>query len=442
MTRILQGLFCLSLCLLSLCCGTGERCTSNADCYNGFFCSLPGTSGSLCLPVGVNDSGNGTDSGVARERIPPPTGKCKITPFDKTKVVDNGGKTVDFDEADNAFFRKLYTIYFISKHCHNQLWGGGYQLHKVPTYLVNVGKSNTGTSAGKKGLLINHPNPPKGSILVSSKIVYGIPNVYRYDAAAKGVTAPGFDFGYKVGDTKMYAFEYGSGQQGNVLNDNLTYALFVHEAFHRVQDYEEKWKYPPGNQDTSNYPLTSEILGLLLLEDTALFDGVVGSSPPDDALKIYYAARTKRMQLDPNPNKLIKNLDNFQEWLEGTAMYSEMKYLALLKIAPSEKNPNSIPGRLKYFSTLGSQATRQDLIDSLAARYYGSGAGVGVILDRLGDTSWKNLIRQGNTFYDIAKRRYASLNDSQLKQILEQAKTKYNYTSKILPLATSYASRK
>ena len=445
MAYIIPRLFCLSLllCLFSFgCAAPTDFCESDAQCKNGEICN---TVSNTCIPnnnTTNNNNNSDTDSGTPPERTPPPTGKCDIKPFNEADVQDNGGEKVELDQADTAFFQMLYKIYYTSQNCHDQVWGGGYQMHKIPTYLVNIGTGEPGTKAGKKGFLINHPSPPAGSKLIDAKLVNGIPNVYLYNDAANRIESPGFEFAFTVGSAKVYAFEYGSGEQNNPTNDLSTFALFVHEGFHRVQDNEEKWEYPNGIQETAGYPLTTDMVALILLEDAALFDGVTGSNGADETLKIWYAARKERIRIDSSPNKLIQNLDNFQEWLEGTAMYAESAYTKLLGTSYPDSSPNSIPGRIKFFGTLGSSESRQDLIDSLGARYYGTGAGVGLLLDKLDDSGWKDQIRKGKTFYDIVASRYSSLGDTDLKQILDQAKQKYDYNGAILTRAKDYAARK
>ncbi len=459
-------------------------CKDDFDCKNGFYCGETSTGQKICIKKQIKDSGNTPDqpatntnttgckndsdcrgttfcnNGVCKTRNNTntnntntnntPPGSCKIPSYSPGSVKPNNGQQVPLDNLDKAFFRELARIYYVSQSCHNQIWGGQYQMHRIPTYLVNIGAATPGTSSGKKGFIINHPSPPAGSKLIDSKLTYGIPNVYQFDGAAKSITQPGFDFGLKVGNTNVYAFEYSSGdaftnptaksQTTGKVTD--VFAFFVHEAFHRVQDYEEKWKYPPGNQDSSGYPVTEELTGLAILLGAVLIDGFVGGIPAEQALKMYYAIRKQRIEKDTSSTKLITNLDNFQEWLEGMAMYAEHKYLSVLGLQYPNKDPNSIPGRIVYFTTLRASDSKNDVIDTFAARYYATGAAVGLMLDKVGDRTWKTRIRQGQTPYAIVAAKYSSLSNSQLAQLVQQAKQKYDYNGKILPIAKSYASKK
>ena len=449
--RSILSLTALSLFVAYACGPSTTVCTSDAQCLNGFYCADTGSGDKVCVRRTTTDGSSVVDNNNPQPDNnnpppdqPPPVGNCKIPAYNPANDPGNGGKSTQLDNVDKAFFKKLRDIFYVSQNCSNQIWGGGYQLHKVPTYLVNVGSSQPGTGAGTKGFLINHPNPPSGSTLVDSKLVFGIPNVYRYDNSAKGVPQPGFDFGYKVGNLETYAFEYGTGDDwvNPTLSRGEAFALYVHEAFHRVQDYEESWNYPQGNQDANGYDFRAEITALALLVDQALIRGVLGQASADETLKLYYAARTQRMSLDKSPSKLVRSMDNFQEWLEGTAMYAEEKYMIALGYSITPSNPNSIAGRLVYFGAVGAQESREDLVNTMFARFYATGAAVGLMLDKLGDTTWKSEIRKGKTFYDIVAVRYKSLSAAQQKQILDAAKQKYDYTNKLLPIAKTYGSKK
>lgn len=475
----------LSCCLVYACGPAATVCTSDAQCLNGFYCADTGAGEKICVRSTSQDGGTtantepSTDTNTSQPDSgqtgaepnvqpdnntspgpdtvtpqpdtstpppdrQPPTGSCKIPAYNPANDPGNGGQPTSLDSLDKAFFKKLYDIYYVSKNCADMVWGGGYLMHKVPTYLANVGSAQPGTGAGQKGFLINHPNPPSGSTLVDSKLVFGIPNVYRYDGSAKGIPDPGFDFGYSVGGLEVYAFEYGTGDDwvNPTLSDGEAFALFLHEAFHRVQDYEESWSFPPGNQDTNGYDFGAEISALALLVDQALMAGVTNKATADNALKIYYAARFQRIQMDKSSAKLVKNLDNFQEWLEGTALYAEELYMKVLGYTITPSNPNSIAGRLVYFGAITPQNSRDDLINTMFARFYATGGAVGLLLDKLGDTTWKDKIRRGQTFYDIVAARYSSISAEQRKQILDTAKQTYNYTNKLLPVAKTFSSKK
>lgn len=357
----------------------------------------------------------------------PTTTNCDIPAYDPTKDPGNGGKAVQLDNLDQLFFRRLREIFYISQQCSEKIWGGSYQLHKIPTYVANIGSNAGGSGKGVRGFLINHPNPPQGSTLVDTKSVFGIPNVYAYDGAIKDITQPGFMFDLTVNNVSAYAFSYGTSDffidptQGNEV-----FALYVHEGFHRVQDFEEAWTYPNGIQDPTGYPYNVEQLTLSLLEDAVLIDGYKEKITAEQALQWFYAIRKERIKIDNSPNKLIQALENFQEWLEGTAMYSEMLYLNLLKIPYPLDDPNSIPGRLELLrlAETDPNLTKEGVIGTLGGRYYASGAAQGVLLERLGNKTWKDQIRKGQTFYDIINGLYPSL---QTDPLLQQAKTKYDY---------------
>lgn len=472
-------LFSLLVLLCYACGAVGTTCQSDADCYNGSYCAPTDKQQKICIqraeteaatetvgqdanthpPENQNSSLDSQSNPPENQTHPPenqtnppedqttdrsnPGADCKIPAYQEANDPGNGGQQVQLDDVDKAFFARLYEIYAVSQRCHEKVWGGKYQLHLIPTYMVNIGSNQAGNGSGIRGFLVNHPKPPAGSILVNSKQVYGIPNVYHYDAAMKGITPPGFDFGYSVGSVKVYAFEYGTGDDWiNPLRGRDVFALFVHEAFHRIQDYEESWKYPNGNQNTTGYPITPEGMALALLTDQSLIAAVTGKVAAEDALKTYYAVRKERIRLDTSTQKLVQALDNFQEWLEGTAMYTETLYMNLLGLPLSDENPNSVPGRLVFFGKLRPQDTRQNLLDTMSARFYATGAAVGILLDQVGDNTWKEEIRKGRTFYDIVATRYSSLDATQLTQILEQAKQKYEYTNKLLPIGQEYAKKK
>ncbi|MCK6510388.1 hypothetical protein L6R29_10520 [Myxococcota bacterium] len=409
---------------LEACGPQATSCKADSDCSAQEYCA-PTSGQSICTKRSESIQ-DGSPDADPQPDTPTQTG-CDIPAYDPTKDPGNGGTTLQLDQIDQFFFRKLREIFYLSQQCSEKIWGGSYQLHKVPTYIANIGSNEPGSGKGVRGFLINHPNPPQGSTLIDTKSVFGIPNVYAYDGAIKDITPPGFMFDLPINNTPVYAFSYGTSHATiNPTTGNQAFALYVHEGFHRIQDFEEAWKYPQGIQDPTGYPYDTEQLTLALLEDAILTDGHNEKITAEQALQWFYAARKERIKLDNSPNKLIQSLENFQEWLEGTAMYSEILYLNLLKIPYPLSDPNSIPGRLTLLRLMqsDSNASKKDVIETLRGRYYASGAAQGVLLERLGNKTWKDQIRKSQTFYDILNELYSGL---QTESILHQTKTKYDY---------------
>lgn len=466
-----------------LACGpAGTKCTSDADCLNGFYCASTDKKSKLCVRRPQTKDGGAVDNGVQPEprttefpvqpptdrdsmgpdsldasmppeypreghvskpdvsspdRGQPPVEGCKPPPYNTSTDPGNGGKRVKMDALDSAFFKTLRVILYVSRHCHKTVWGGKFKMHEVPTYIVNVDSNAAGKSQGIRGFLIHHPNPPSSATLVDSKQVFGIPNVYAYDAAKNSITEPGFSFDLRLGGIPVYAFEYGSSDPFiDPTQDDDVFGFFVHEGFHRVQEFEEAWKQASGDQDTSRYPMHVDGMALALLEGRALIRGLSGMDP-ETALKFFYATQSERFKADKTG--IYKAHDALQEWLEGTAQYAEELYMKAIAKPVQNSNINSIFGRLSMMEKLDGQiSSKQDLLFSFTARFYGTGAAIGLLLDRLKDTTWKDKIRKGQTFHSILKQRFSSINTA---HVMQQAKKQLHFPE-LLQMAQQYAKIK
>lgn len=441
---------CVWLCLWAVwsgCESPGTTCQRDAECPTNHYCAITDKQQGVCARKAGTDEGlpnpdaspgadrsslsepptpdtpSGTDRPIVPDQSP---NSCLPPPYDPSTDPGNGGQSTSLDALDKAFFKSLRLILHISRNCHQQVWGGGYQMHKIPIYVTNAGNQPVGKGKGTKGFLINHPNPPSGAVLIDAKLVFGLKGVYLYNALKDKVPEPGFSFDMEVAGVKSYAFEYGSNDEFvDPTKGRDAIAFFLHEAFHRIQDFEESWTPAPGDQDTSRYPLDAVSLALAMLEGRILVDGYKGADA-NKALEMFYATQVERFKLDKSGG-VLKSHDALQEWLEGTAQYAEVKYMIALGDPFPDSDINSIPSRMSFLENLGEPSfntTRDDLLFSFTGRFYGTGAAIGVLLDRIGDTTWKDKIRQGQTFHAQLSQRFSG---SDQEQALQQAKTRYKY---------------
>lgn len=364
---------------------------------------------------------------------------CIAPPYKPAQDKGNGGRKVRMDRWDKALFAGMRKIYYASRRCHDRIWGGKYKMHLIPSYLVNIGNKDPNSQKGVRGFLFNNPNPPLGAILVDSRQTQGIQGVYLYQKARNKVTPPGFAFTLPIGSVRHYAMVYGA-REPYVPSSKRFLRLFVHEGFHRAQDIEENWRAAKGDQDIAAYSYNKRDIGLILLEQRVLARAYTKGSPQAarQALTMFFAIRTTRILSDQSGRRLIENYDNFQEHLEGTAMYAEDAFSQAIGIPFGPKALNSIIARLLLFETLAKEADANFALGSISSRAYGTGAALGVLLDRIGDTTWKGSIRQGRTFYQHLQR-MLPLTPDQRKRLVEQAKRSHQFTE-LLPLAKQYAN--
>lgn len=332
----------------------------------------------------------------------------------------------------------LRHVFHISKHCQKQLWKGGYPLHQMPIYVVDIGASSSDQPKGRRGFLINHPAPPKGAKKLSKAEAFGLEKVWSYDKQASQLEAPGFQFQLKINNVSTFAIGYGESE-GVRPRASEFLALLVHEGFHKVQLLKGTWRHHHSTISTTNYPFRKGDIALSLLENRVLRAALKGGDA-DLALKTFYVLRHKRLLQAGSKKSFLLRHDNEQERIEGTALYIEHKMLRLMgyKIPPRDLNSSS--SRLQLVPYYQKHRDVSYIRQGLLARFYATGAVTGALLDKLKDTTWQQACQQGKSLYEHLHRRYGKLSTKQRKALLQKAKKQYGF-EKLVQIAADVTKR-
>ena len=439
-------------------------CRSSMDCHVGFICAeAQGSARLLCvklpspstpshkhpsgqrssrLPQMPNPSPKSATPPPSRQSTPPPSAApnalspvsltedlppsnanvatdCLPPPYLPPQEAENGGRTVHIDAQDRALFRTLRLLYHVSQRCSAKIWSESLRIDRIPSYFVNIGASSPEQQRPLRGFLLNHPNPPSDAILVDSRQTQGLTNVYLYNAQKRQIPAPGFTFQLPIHEIKSYAMLYGA--QKSLRAESLSFKrLLVHEIFHRAQIIEKAWRYPHGSQNRSGYAFDSQSIALALLENRLLARGLQNPRP-ERFLLLFYAVRSSRIIRNPDRQNRIEDYDNYQEWLEGTAMFVEHQFSLYAGFPFQHNDLESIPQRLLIFEQNHRDLDHSFVREGLFARFYGTGAAIGLLLDRLGDTRWRPACREGRTLYQHLRDRWGRLSAQRQRALLREA---------------------
>lgn len=304
-----------------------------------------------------------------------------------------------------------------------RIWGGTFDLSKVPLYIVHWDGKRA-----DRGFLIHAPTALPGTIALS-QLSYPGSLIHRYDGALKRAekTANGlFDMNFEMAGTSYFLMLYTdfktptSDVQARDKEEWIR--ILVHETFHL---YQSTWLFPENIADSGvPYPLTKPILTLSLLELAVLGKGVQSSDTGrlNDLLKMYVAVRQEKIDRDPSDGEAIRNTDNIQEYLEGTAKYVEIQTAALtdpdfprshyaFEVETPIANGFEDTAEMHDFFTFGI--------------WYFSGS---MLLDMLSKAkiAFIETIQNGKTPFDVVSEHF-HLSANQRSGLLERAKREFNY---------------
>ncbi len=306
------------------------------------------------------------------------------------------------------------------------LWDGSFDFANQPLYIVDVPEGES-----PRGYLINPPSVPEGADPITGDSAQGV-IAYQYDADAEEASdvqnslfALFFDIGgndYTVMLTSDQNEDVPSEFRLNVENDQWI-ATFTHEAFHGHQIAD--WADPPGAiQDFENYPLTSETIALAMLELNIVNAALHTNEPGDHErlLKMYVAARTEGMRIDPSTAKLTRNMANAQEHSEGTARYTEVKmFEAFDPDYPKQFHGPQLAPFLDFNADLAEHAGQ---VFSFGMWYE-----TGAIALRMMDTlkiDFRNALAEGETPFGIAEAHFG-MSDAELAEVLSDAQSEFDW---------------
>lgn len=286
-----------------------------------------------------------------------------------------------------------------------EVWPGYDYLRTKSAYLILTDED--GTNA--RGYLLNPTQPaPAGSVKVPDSQSFGFALYRNNDFIGDANTLLG-EFGIfnfedlRINGAKYFLMrqrkkaDYTFYEEFKNVGGNWFPLILIHEFFHTYQINE--WTFPSNTtQDFLNYPLTPEILTYKL----ALFDlmktatQIKGETAAKAALEKYLVLLEQMIVLDPTPNKLVLGTSGFEQWLEGSARYTE-HMSALLSIYPTiDSDPTHSWG--KYLD----EATTGELIRSIFVKriWYHVGAGAIHLLKEANVPVQK--LMQGVTPYTLA----------------------------------------
>lgn len=319
--------------------------------------------------------------------------------------------------ADEEIFQKVQQMSAKAE----EVWPGYDYIRTKPAYLIL--KDDDG--GNPRGYLLNPVLPfPAGSKKVSDGQSFGLMLYRNDDFIADAELILGefgiYDFDNLTINGEKYFLmrqrkksDYTFYEKFKNVDGNWFSLILIHEVFHTYQINE--WQFPTGGvQDFNNYPLTTDVLTYEL----ALFDlmktapQIKGATAAKEALAKYLVLLEQLIAIDPSPNELILNTSNFEQWLEGSARYTE-HFSALQSIYPTI---NGDPTHA--WGTYLDEVTTGELIRSIFVKriWYHVGAGAIHLLKEAGVPVQQKMML-GVTLQSMASE-LLNLSDQQKQDIL------------------------
>jgi len=323
---------------------------------------------------------------------------------------------LDVGNVDKQLFERTDKLFSLFREKSNKIWQESYRLDQMALmYVRNDGRRD------QYAYLINHPKVVGIESAQRYKVPadFNLPPVYRLDKIPnqeKIAKIENFDFNYDVHGVETYVMKYTSPDINEFKAPTSdVWTLYVaHEGFH---DYQlDTWREAPGNgQDIAGYPLNSEHIALIMLEDAVIKEALQADSPAGRtrAIKQFVAIRQTRIATWDD----VRYLDLPQEQIEGTARYIEHRLGSL--IGYDKLNLNTFADGLGYIP-------ESNIRGELGfGRFYRTGAALGYLLDQL-NIDWKIQIERGQSQFDVISDYYNIANDG-VPALLSEAKAAYHY---------------
>ena len=326
-----------------------------------------------------------------------------------------------FTCADQRLFEQIrqYAQYVRSA----RIWNGHFDLQKMPLYLVH----RSGQRADR-GFLLHVPVPVSGATPIFPPTAAG-PPIYRYDKALRTAekTDNGlFDFNFPIQGTPYFMMLYTDFDEPptdiHATSREEWLRILVHESFHV---YQFDWIYPEyGEQEEAAYPLTPQILSLSLLELTIANTALETRDPrrSETLLNMFVAVRHEKILRDPSGRDIIHNMDNVQEYLEGTAKYVEVQTAEHFHPGFSREHY-----AFELDEPLSSGFQSQDQMRDFFTfgLWYFTGSLVLQMMDRA-NIAFVEPMEQGQTPYAIAAARFRHTPEERTAHLM-RAKREFNY---------------
>jgi len=240
------------------------------------------------------------------------------------------------DETDRAFFKQIsgFTNIYDKKEIISDYKFEQYPMYYIQTTGINIDNfSETGKAV--KGFVINPLTKIEGAQKLGKNESFGL-NIYRLDReikrAEKLLKSPegnGIYDTFNIDGNNYYLQKY-SKIRVIGLNGAAEISLASHEAFHFMyqnSSVNSNWRssWPNWIQNTEAFPFTKEVVELQILLSEILkdFPNITDKNIIRKKMKQYIAIRSKAIEIDPSPQKLLKLMSLPQERVEGGAHYIE-----------------------------------------------------------------------------------------------------------------------
>ena len=322
---------------------------------------------------------------------------------------DPSGETSLTENVDREFLKQIKGMSDIF--AKNEIWNG-YSYGSFRQYVIYISNSQP-----QRAYLVNPGSTVSGATKLGENENQGA-NAWRYD----GKMQEAYDLLFGSNGNQAYDFNFQIDGQGyyiqvykdeDILQGGEGINLTTHENFH---DYQNSWtEVPNAVQDVPNFPVTKELLELQIL-GAEIFKGLP-NAPTDQAelrklLEQYVAIRTKELELDPSPGKLVRNMELAQEQGEGSAKYIEVM---------SHRQYFNSNAQLMQFTLLDlPPTTKAEVQDNVSFNIlYNTGGSAIYILDVLGANIED--MQNGKTPYDIAVA-FLNMTQSEMDAALAEAK--------------------
>ncbi|MEJ7759509.1 MAG: hypothetical protein WKF55_07925 [Gemmatimonadaceae bacterium] len=240
--------------------------------------------------------------------------------------------------------------------------------------------------------LVAESSPPAPWIAVSSAEPGLTGRLYRREGPLPGLNG-GIDLGYPVGARTYPAVENERGRK-------KTLTTLFHEAFHAYQrgtfagtEQQSGWQSVPPDAATPNIVAAIEMERRILASALEAPPGVA----TDSLIAAFLTVRSERMAALPDS---VRSVDRRFERIEGTAHLVGYRASATALHADSAETREDIIRTLRWnLSVFGGGPENF----YFRWRSYGTGAAMGLLLDRLG-VSWQHDLAAGASFDSLLGR--------------------------------------
>jgi len=241
-------------------------------------------------------------------------------------------------------------------------------------------------SPGKRSFLINPYLAPSGLEPIVMRGV-DIP-VYALESNSLGLSASlPFAKDVEVAGNRAFLVRHSAANKREAW-----FRLVVHELFHYYQH--QAWDRGEFPEEACRYPYDSDENGLLAFAEQQLLAKLLAMLELDgleEEMALYLAVRSVRYGLGESGETALC-IEEWEELTEGTARYTEEMYAMATGMSSRERVLKRLTGFFKTFKPRTLQKWK----------YYRTGLALGLILDALQHSEWKEAAKKGKGPYPFA----------------------------------------